>query len=159
MEFIPPLTWELLESDGRPHPFRLFQDPSKNRKLIIADNDFMEKFLPEGVVRFLTEQEMEQYRAPFLEPSSREPIYRWPNEAPLEGKPTEVQAIIKAYHDWLIEPDIPQLSFYGSPGAIIKRKQADYYRKALINTKSVDIGPGRHWLVEDNPHLIGSEMT
>ena len=159
MEFIPPLTWQLLEPDGKPHPFRMFRDPSKGRKLIIEDNFFIEKFLPGGVVRSLTEQEMDHYRAPFLEPSAREPVYRWPNEAPFGGQPVEVEAIVKAYHDWLMDCDVPKLFFYGSPGAIIKADLADHYRRSLKNTRSIDVGPGKHWLVEDNPHLIGSEIA
>ena len=106
MEFIPPLTWEKLESNGQRHPFRMFQDPKMGRKLIIEENFFIEKFLPGGVVRSLTEDELQHYREPFLDPSTREPLYRWPNEAPMSGQPAEVAAIIQAYHDWLLESDI-----------------------------------------------------
>lgn len=159
MEFIPPLTWEKLESNGERHPFRMFQDPEVGRKLIIEDNFFIEKYLPGGVVRGLTEQEMEHYRAPFLEPSTREPVYRWPNEAPMSGQPAEVAAVIQAYHDWLMENDVPKLFFYGSPGAIIKEELAEHYRVSLKNTRSIRSGPGRHWLAEDNPHLIGTEIA
>lgn len=48
MEFIPPLTWEKLESNGQRHPFRMFQDPEMGRKLIIEENFFIEKYLPGG---------------------------------------------------------------------------------------------------------------
>ncbi len=36
---------------------------------------------------------------------------------------------------------------------------AKYYAKTLKNTTSVNIGPGRHWIQEDNPHLIGIEIA
>lgn len=159
MEFIPPLTWQQLEPDGKPHPFRMFRDPEIGRKMIIEDNFFIEKFLPGGVVRDLTEEEMDHYRAPFLEPTSREPLYCWPQEAAIGGLPADMAAIINAYHDWLVESDVPKLFFCGSPGAIIKAESAQYYRETLKNMKSVHAGPGRHWLVEDNPHLIGSETS
>ncbi len=29
----------------------------------------------------------------------------------------------------------------------------------MKNLKTVDIGPGIHYLQEDNPHLIGSELA
>lgn len=159
MEFIPPLTWENLESNGQRHPFRMFQDPDIGRRLIIEDNLFIEKFLPGGVVRGLTEQGMNVYRAPFLETSAREPVCRWPNEAPMSGQPSEVAVVIQAYHDWLVRSDVPKLFFYGSPGAIIKAEMAEHYRHSLKNTESIHGGPGNHWLVEDNPHLIGSEIA
>lgn len=111
------------------------------------------------MVRGLTEDELQHYREPFLDPSTRKPLYRWPNEAPMSGQPAELPAIIQAYHDWLVESDIPKLFLYGSPGAIIKADLAEYYRGALKNTRSIHTGEGRHWLVEDNPHLIGSEIA
>ncbi|KAK3170020.1 hypothetical protein OEA41_009405 [Lepraria neglecta] len=47
--------------------------------------------------------------------------------------------------------------FRGPPE--VGRKLADWYRKTLKNTRSVGIGPGRHWIQEDNPYLIGSELA
>ena len=159
MEFIPPLTWEQLETGGEPSPFRMFRNPEVGRKLIIEENFFIEKFLPGGVVRGLTEEEMQHYRAPYLEPSAREPLYRWPNEAAIGGQPADVAAIVEAYHTWLMENEVPKLFFYATPGAIIGPELAEHYQKSLKNTRSINVGPGRHWLVEDNPHLIGKELA
>ena len=160
MEFVHPMTWELFETGGGANMFRTFRGPPEvGRKLIIEENFFVEKFLPGGVVRGLTEKEMEHYRAPYLEPSSREPLYRWPNEAPIEGVPADVSAIVEKYHVWLLESEVPKLLFSATPGVIIGEELADWYRKTLKNTRSVGIGPGRHWIQEDNPHLIGSELA
>jgi len=35
-------------------------------------------------------EEMDAYRAPFLDPKSRTPMWRWPNEMPLDGEPRDV---------------------------------------------------------------------
>lgn len=89
MEFVPPMpTWEILEKGGGASMFQAFRGPPEiGRKLIIEENVFVEKVLSGGVVRGLTEKEMEHYQAPFLEPSSREPLYRWPNEVPIRANP------------------------------------------------------------------------
>ena len=40
--------------------------------------------LPGSILRKLTAEEMDMYRAPFRDPKSRTPMWRWPNEIPLE---------------------------------------------------------------------------
>lgn len=119
-EFVPPMpTWENLEK-GVASSFAAFRGPPEvGRKLILEDNVFVEKVLPGGVVRALTEKEMEHCRAPFLEPASREPLYRWANEVPIEGKPADVYAIAEKYHAWLLESEVPKLFFWATPGIII----------------------------------------
>ncbi|GAM86973.1 hypothetical protein ANO11243_049940 [Dothideomycetidae sp. 11243] len=160
MEFVIPFTWKMLEIGGGADAFRTFRGPPEvGRKLIIDENFFIEKFLPGGVVRALSEEEMGHYRAPYLEPSSREPLYRWPNEVPIEGTPADVAAVVEKYHRWLLETEVPKLMFHATPGVIIGHELAQYYSKTLKNVVSIDLGPGRHWIKEDNPHLIGSALA
>ena len=161
MEFIPPMpTWEILDKGGMSSMFQAFRGPPEvGRKLIIEENVCVEKFLPGSVVRIMTEKEMVHYRAPYLEPVDREPLYRMTNEVPLEGNPADVYAIVEKYHTWLLENDIPKLFFWASPGVIIGEELAGWYQKTLKNTTSVHIGPGKHYLQEDNPHLIGRELA
>ncbi len=92
MEFIPPMpTWVILDKGGMTSTFQAFRGPPEvGRKLLIEENVFVEKVLPGSVVRALTEKEMEHYRAPFLEPVDRDPVYGWPNEVRIEGKPADV---------------------------------------------------------------------
>ena len=122
LEFIPPIPkWDMLDRGGAPSLFKTFRGPS-GRKLIIEENFFVENFLPGSVVRALTEKEMAYYRAPYLKSEDREAIYRWPNEAPIEGQPSEVYAIVEKYHTWLLENDVPKLFFWASPGAILSEE-------------------------------------
>ena len=159
LEFIPPIPkWDILEKGGQSSLFQAFRGPS-GRQIIIEENFFVEKFLPASVVRALTEKEMDYYRAPYLNPENREAVYRLPNEAPIEGQPSEVYAIVEKYHTWLLENDIPKLFFWANPGSIISEELAGFYLKALHNTKNVHVGPGKHFLQEDNPHLIGKELA
>src|ERR1700710_549860 len=41
---------------------------------------FVEQGLPDGIVRELSDAEMQEYRRPCTEPRHREPVYRFPNE-------------------------------------------------------------------------------
>ena len=101
---------------------------------------------------------MERYRQPYLEPSSREPLYRFPNEVPVAGRPADVAAMVEAYHEWLLESEVPKLFFYAAPGARCREDTVKYYRERLKNVRVVNV-PGRHWIQEDDPHLIGKELA
>lgn len=159
MEFITPVaSWNEFPEVGR-DLFRSFRATETGRELLIEQNFFIEKVLPGGVVRKLGETEMNHYRAPFLEAESREPLYRFPNELPIEGEPKDVFAIAEQYNEWLLSNDLPKLFFWAKPGALITEEKAAWYAARLRNTRSVAIGAGKHFVQEDNPHLIGREIA
>lgn len=160
MEFIAPVpNWDTFGLEKSRDIFKAFRKPETGRKLLIDENRFIETVLPASVARPLTDAEMTHYRAPFLEPASREPLYRWPNELPIAGEPADVVAIAEQYHEWLLANDLPKLFFWAEPGALISPEKAKWYADTLKNTKSVGIGDGVHFLQEDNPHLIGREIA
>ena len=47
----------------------------------------------------------------------------------------------------------------GGPGAIIPPPMVEMCKQSYKNLKTVDVGPGIHYLMEDNPHLIGEEIA
>ncbi|KEF59002.1 uncharacterized protein A1O9_03845 [Exophiala aquamarina CBS 119918] len=137
--------------------FRDFRTEDVGRRLIIDENIFIEIILGRAsrAGRGLAEAEMVHYRAPFLDPKSREPIYRFPNELPFDGHPADVDERVKAYFTWLMKTSIPKLMFWASPGAFISPDKAKELAAQMKNVQSVDIGAGNHYLQEENPHLIG----
>ena len=102
---------------------------------------------------------MNRYREPFTEVESRKPLWRWPNEIPIEGEPQEVAEAVTAYNYWLQETDLPKLMFYGTPGALMTAPVVDWASQALKNLSAIDIGQGIHFIQEDDPHLIGEELA
>lgn len=159
MEFIRPFAkWEDWPEFAR-GLFQAFRTEGVGRKLIIDDNVFIEGVLPKCVVRPLSAAEMDHYRAPFREPPSREPLWRFPNELPIAGSPAGVIATVEAYLDWLHTTPVPKLLFWGTPGVLVPPAEAARLARDLPNCKAVDIGPGLHYLQEDNPDLIGREIA
>jgi haloalkane dehalogenase len=139
--------------------FIAFRTPEVGWDMIVNQNFFVEQILPGMVMRGLTDEEMEAYRAPFTAPESRKPVWRWPNEIPIEGEPANVNEIIQSSNKWLIGTDLPKLLFYGTPGAILNENMVKWCVGNLKNLTTVDIGPGLHYIQEDNPHLIGEELA
>jgi haloalkane dehalogenase len=121
---------------------------------------FVEEILgKQGTVRRLGEEEMTYYREPFRKPEYRKPVWRWPNEIPIEGKPEDVTEAVSEYNQKLQLSNIPKLLIYGQPGAVITKPMVDWCVKNLSNLTTANIGAGIHYLQEDNPHAIGLEIA
>jgi haloalkane dehalogenase len=154
----PVPSWEMFPLDFR-KMFQGFRTPEVGWDMIVTQNIFVEQVLPGAVVRTLTEEEMNHYREPFKDAKSRKPVWRWPNEIPIEGEPKDVTETVEAFNRKLQESELPKLLFYAAPGGILPAPMVEWCKASLKNLKAVDIGPGIHFLQEDNPHLIGSELA
>jgi len=94
---MPIPSWEMFPEVAR-EMFQGFRTTEVGWDMIVNKNMFIEKLMPIGVVRKLTEEEMNHYREPFKDPASRKPMWRWPNEIPIEGEPADVVEIVETYN-------------------------------------------------------------
>jgi haloalkane dehalogenase len=156
--FVKTSTWEEFPPDFQ-LGFRLFRTPLIGWILIGWLNVFIEQILPKGVVRKLSVEEMNFYRKPFRRVRDRRPLWRWTNEMPIEGKPVDVTAIVEDYSQYLQDSDLPKMLFYGHPGGLIGSAQLQWCKQNLPNLETVNLGKGIHYLQEDNPGLIGTELA
>ena len=153
---VQSLTWEQWPSAAR-RIFEGFRSDS-GEAMILDNNIFVERVLPGSVMRDLTEQEMEVYRKPFMEPGeSRRPTLTWPREIPLDGQPADVVSIVDDYSVWLSESDLPKLFVNADPGAILTGSQREFCR-TWPNQTEVTV-KGVHFIQEDSPDEIGHAIT
>ena len=155
---LPVPSWDAFSSEFR-EIFQAFRTEGVGWDLIVNKHMFVEKILPSGVVRPLTEEEMNVYRAPYTDPSSRKPLWRWPNEIPIEGEPSDVAEAVNKYNRKLVDWDVPKLLFYAEPGAIMPRPMVEWCEVNLKNLTSINLGAGSHYLQEDHPHAIGAGIA
>jgi haloalkane dehalogenase len=158
MEPVFTTQW-VVNTDQARDLFKSFRTPELGWKLIVEKNLFVEGVLPNSVVRGLTDAEMEHYREPFINPESRKPIWRFPNDLPIDGEPADVYEAAVAFNEWAKTSDTPKLLFYAQPGAIFPEEVVQWCRQNLKNLETLDIGPGSHFIQEDNPHFIGAETA
>jgi NAD(P)-dependent dehydrogenase (short-subunit alcohol dehydrogenase family) len=94
-------------------------------EMVLKNNVFIEKILPDWTLRTLDDEEMAEYRRPYLEPGeSRRPTLTWPRQIPAEGKPADVTRIVEEYAQWLATtPGIPKLFVNAEPGVIRRDRQ------------------------------------
>lgn len=71
----------------------------------------------------------------------------------------DVSKVIDQYSQKLLEFDFPKLLFYARPGGLISFKTVKWCQQNFKNIKTINIVPGIHYLQEDNPGLIGSELA
>jgi len=139
--------------------FKGFRSPETGWELLVNQNIFVEQVLPGAIVRDLTDEEMNVYREPFLDPAHRKPVYRWPNELPIAGEPADTAEAVDANFAWLQQTDIPKLLFHATPGIIIPPDAVGMFTSALSNLTTIDVGDGIHYLQEDHPHEIGEGIA
>ena len=139
--------------------FQGLRTPGVGERMILDENLFVEKNLPSAVVRGLTAAEMEHYRAPFVERSSRLPTLAWPREIPIAGEPADVAAIIERYRDALTRSPLPKLLFTVEPGSLVRAPLVEWCRANLPALEVIALGPGIHYVQEDHPHQIGRGLA
>ena len=153
---VKPVEW-----DEWPEPSRRIFEGFRSQAgedLILERNLFVEAVLPGAVLRELTDEEMTEYRRPFVESGeSRRPTLTWPRELPIAGEPVDMVEIVQAYGEWMAQSQIPKLFINADPGAILAASALDFCR-AWPNQSEVTV-PGMHFIQEDSGDQIGQAIA
>ena len=139
--------------------FRNLRTEGIGEDMVLQNNFFVENILPSQVMRTLTEAEMNAYRAPYPTPESRRPTLQWPREVPIGGEPIETTETVLANGAWLTSTQMPKLFLHAEPGAIAPPPVIEYLQANVSNMETVSVGPGLHFLQEDQPHAIGAALS
>jgi haloalkane dehalogenase len=127
-------------------------------KMMLEDNLFVEQRLPMSIMRKLSEEEMAEYRRPFLRPGEdRRPTLSWPRQVPVAGIETEVSRIVEDYGRWLAQTDVPKLLINADPGVLLVGKAREFCR-SWPNQTEVTVR-GLHFIQEDSPEEIGAALA
>lgn len=160
--FMEPLLREIRWNDfpdNMRSTFRAFRTAGVGEKLIIEDNIFIEQILPGAILRRLDDSEMNAYREPFLKPANRKPVWRWPNELPIEGHPADIVETIKGNQVYLGSNNVPKLLLTFDPGLLMRPELIEWCRKNITNLETRPAGKGLHFVQEDEPDAIGNAIA
>ncbi len=152
---VTPVTWADWPESAR-GIFQGFRS-EKGEDLILKRNMFVEAVLPSAVLRKLTDEEMEHYRAPFATSDDRQPTLNWPRAIPIEGEPVQMVDLVSQYGKWMAGNDLPKLFINADPGSILVGPQREFCR-SWPNQTEVTV-PGAHFLQEDSPAEIGQAVA
>lgn len=127
-------------------------------EMILGSNFFVEYTMPHGTLRKLTEEEMNEYRRPFLKAGeARRATLTWPRQIPFEGSPADVDHIIADYAAWLPKSDVPKLYVDAEPGFIVTGKIRDWVLS--WESQSVVTVKSKHFVQEDAPDEVGRAIA
>ena len=151
-----PLGWSDIPEQARPL-FNALRSPEGER-LVLEENVFIEKILPQAVIRQLTEVELNQYRSPFRDPGEdRRAMLSWPRSLPIDGEPPEVAEVVSRNASWLAQSNVPKLFINGDPGTLVRGRLREIIRQ-WPNQTEVTV-KGRKLLQEDSPDEIGAAIA
>ncbi len=138
--------------------FQALRSPAGDQ-MVLEQNLFVEKMLPDMVMRKLTDDEMAVYRRPYLEPGeSRRPTLTWPRQISFDGEPEEVHDIIERYSTWLLGSRVPKLFVDAEPGLIMAQDGHREYARSFSNQQVITV-KGAHFIQEDCPDEIGEAIA
>ena len=129
----------------------------EGEELILNQNMFVERVLPDLVLRKLSEFEMAEYRRPFLKSEDRWPTLTWPRQIPIAGTPADVVAIADSYAKWMSDNDLPKLFVNAEPGVILTDQLRDFCR-SWKNQTEITVA-GLHFIQEDSGTDIGRAIS
>ena len=153
---VKPVTWDEWPENAT----KVFQGfrSEHGENMVLDKNIFVEKVLPSSIMRELSNEEMNEYRRPFLNVGEdRRPTLSWPRQIPIEGEPQEVVEVVKNYSNWMSSNDLPKLFINADPGSILTGKQREFCR-SWPNQEEVTV-KGTHFMQEDSPDQIGKAVS
>ena len=153
---VKPVTWDEWPENAT-KVFQGFRSEA-GESMVLDKNIFVERVLPSSIMRELSEEEMDEYRRPFLNPGEdRRPTLSWPRQIPIQGEPKEVVEVVENYSKWLSSSDLPKLFINADPGSILTGKQREFCR-SWPNQEEVTV-KGTHFMQEDSPNEIGKAVS
>jgi haloalkane dehalogenase len=152
---VNPMLWADWPRAGK-RVFQAMRGPEGERK-VLDENVFVEKILPASVLRGLSPEAHDRYRAPFRERADRWPTLEWPRQLPIEHVPPEMRTVVDRYGQWLARSEVPKLFVNAEPGWILVGRMRKVVRRWPALTE-VTV-PGSHFVPEDAPDEIGRALS
>ena len=153
---VRPMAWDEFNQQARP-VFEGFRSEA-GEAMVLEKNVFVERVLPGSILRNLTDDEMAEYRRPFLAAGEdRRPTLTFPRQIPLGGEPADVVEIVEQYGEWLSGSGLPKLFINAEPGAILIGGQREYCR-AWPNQTEVTV-KGAHFIQEASAAEIAAAIA
>lgn len=155
---VPIESWDDTD-DGFRDLFGRLRTPGLGEQIVMRDNFFLEQVLPSGMAHRLSDEELAAYLAPYPREEDRLPIWQWVQQIPIDGEPADVDAVVRANQACLASGRAPTLLLHGEPGAVVGAAQLDWVHRYAPTVTVRSVGPGTHFLPEDQPDAIAAEIV
>lgn len=128
------------------------------KDVILNSNYYVNKVMPAGVIRKLSEEELVAYQEPFKLPGSTKPIWQYLQDLPISKQPSEVSDLIDNYSRFLQANDIPKLLLYAMPGFNTSIETVIWAKENLPNLAVIEIEDALHYAQESHPRELATAI-
>ncbi|MEM6379277.1 MAG: haloalkane dehalogenase, partial [Bacteroidota bacterium] len=115
----------------------------------------LEQLVPDLILRSLSEEEMNQYRAPYANVADRKIMWQLPQEVPIGEDPAEAHVFFEQLQVFMTTTQIPKYMPHGDPGFNVSDADYEFWITLMPNATHETVGSGLHFLQEDEPHKLG----
>lgn len=141
-----------------PYQEQLYELQENSFDIVANGAHFVDQFLPPMVLRSLTQEELQNYRAPFVSAGTGKPLNQYVQEI-LPENSKKIDKIISDYSHQLMKSTLPKLMLYSIPGFITTIATVIWAKEHLSQLEIVDIGEALHCAQETNPDIMGETMS
>ncbi|HSW69420.1 MAG TPA: haloalkane dehalogenase [Gammaproteobacteria bacterium] len=127
--------------------------------LIMNGTHFIDKVLPQSVMRRLSETELTCYREPFKNKGSGKPLYQYLHELPDANEKNNINKIVADYSKKLTKSSLPKLMLYSIPGFLTTIATLIWAKDNFPNLEIIEVGEELHYAQESNPDLMGEAIS
>ena len=132
----------------------------ENEYDIVMHGDlFVDKIIPQTVMRALSTEEMNHYREPFKQKGTGKPIFQYFKELIKVDHASELNKVIENYSNKLAKSSLPKLMLYSVPGFITTIATVMWAKEHLSQLEIVEIGEELHLAQESYPERIGEVIS
>lgn len=148
------------ESYLRPVTGDAFSLPLQEQVSIVEEHhldgmEFINKILPQAMIKPLPEKELEHYRKPMAEKL----LQTYLKELPRGTGESKLDKIIAQYSEKLIHSYTPKLLLYSVPGFVTTMATVVWAKENLHNLEIAEVGEELHYAQESNPTLMGETIS
>lgn len=120
---------------------------------------FVDKMISQNMMRELANKEMENYRKPFIEKGTSQPIIQYLKELTNKEDVSKIDHCIQYYSKKLTQSQLPKLMLYSVPGFMTTITTIMWAKENLPQLEILEIGEELHLAQESHPDLIGKMIS
>lgn len=127
--------------------------------LLLNGCDYIDRILPQQIMQQLPEEDMQNYRQPFVQENTSKPIMQYLHELSDRSSKSKLTHLIEEYSNKLTRSQLPKLMLYSLPGFITTIASVIWAKENLPNIEITDIGEELHLAQESNPRIIAETIS
>jgi len=132
----------------------LSKNPKMGYKLVVENNFLIDKLLPGTTLHDLNDEEMDNYKKPFLTPRDRRPLWQYVQDFFIGENRQKVIECVTQYSEYLKTSKVPKLLMYTIPGFVTTMDCVKWCRDNLPNLRVADLEEDLYLAPESNPFIF-----